>query len=121
MKVVFVCSPYRGMQEEVSQNIALAKRVCRMAAKQGNLVLCPHLFYPAFLRDEVEDERELGLASGLKLLEFADEVWVVDGRITSGMSREIAKAGELGIPTLCVVDPMVAEEHLMNAVMGGKE
>jgi hypothetical protein len=121
LKVVFVCSPYRGTEEEVRENTALAKRVCRKAALDGHLVICPHLFYPSFLNDAVEAEREIGIASGLRLLEYADEVWVVDGRITSGMAREIARAGELGIPTRCVVDPKAAEEHLMNAVMGGKE
>ena len=85
MKVVFVCSPYRGA--EVRENIALAKRVCRKAALDGHLVICPHLFYPSFLNDAVGTEREIGIASGLKLLEYADEVWVVDGRITSGMAR----------------------------------
>ena len=118
MKVIYVCSPYRG---DVTENVAAAKRLCRKAALQGDLVLCPHLFYPQFLQDEVEAEREIGLKSGLKLLEMADEVWVLDGRISTGMAMEIAKAGELGIPTVCVVDPQAAEEHLMNAVFSGKE
>ena len=116
--IVFVCSPYRG---DVRENTALAKRVCRMAALEGHTVLCPHLFYPQFLRDENDREREIGIASGLKMLEMADEVWVVDGQISTGMSREIARAGELGIPTKCVCDPKAAEEHLLIAIEGGKE
>ncbi len=121
MKTVFVCSPYRGTREEVTRNIALAQRLCRKAALEGCLVLCPHLMYPRFLNDDDAKERELGIASGLKLLEFADEVWVADGSISRGMSREIARAGELGIPTRCVVDPRAADEHLLNAVLSGKE
>ena len=90
--IVFVCSPYRG---DVRENTALAKRVCRMAALEGHTVLCPHLFYPQFLRDENDREREIGIASGLKMLEMAEEVGVGDGQISTGISREIARAGEL--------------------------
>lgn len=118
MKVVSVCSPYRG---DIKGNVALAKRISRKAVLDGNAVICPHLFYPGFLRDEVSEEREAGINAGLKLLEFADEVWVADGKISAGMAREIARAGELGIPTKCVCDPEAAEEHLWNAVMSGKE
>ena len=121
MKTVYVCSPYRGTPEEIAGNVALAKRLSRKAALEGCLVLCPHLTYPRFLDDRDTAEREIGIASGLKLLEYADEVWVADGKISAGMSREIARAGELGIPTRCVVDPLAAEEHLLNAVLSGKE
>ena len=120
MKVVYVCSPYRGTKEEIRDHVALAQRLARKAALDGCAVICPHLLYPQFLADE-GDEREIGIASGLKLLEAADEVWVADGKISAGMSREIARAGELGIPTKCVCDPQAAEEHLLNAVMSGKE
>ncbi len=121
MKVVYVCSPYRGTAEEISKNTALAKRVCRKAALDGCAVICPHIFFTQFLDDRNEQEREIGIQSGIKLLELADELWVADGRITSGMAREIARAGELGIPTKCICDPEAAEEHLLNAVIGGKE
>lgn len=117
MRVVYICSPYRG---EVANNIALAKRISRKAALEGCLVICPHLMYPQFLVDEGE-EREIGIRSGLELLKYADEVWVAEGQISSGMSREIARAGELGIPTRSVIDPAAAEEHLLNALNCGKE
>lgn len=117
MRVVYICSPYRG---EVAKNIELAKRISRKAALEGCLVLCPHLMYPRFLADEGE-EREIGIRSGLKLLEMADEVWVAEGKISSGMAGEIARAAELGIPTRSVVDPAAAEEHLINALKCGKE
>lgn len=120
MRVVYVCSPFRGTREEVREHIALAKRLCRKAALEGCAVICPHLMYPQFLSDEGR-EREIGIQAGLKLLEAASEVWVADGKISAGMSREIARAGELGIPTKCVCDPQAAEEHLVNAVLSGKE
>ena len=51
MKVVYICSPFKGTAEEIRENIALAKRVSRKAALDGNAVICPHLLYPLFLRD----------------------------------------------------------------------
>lgn len=59
MKVVFVCSPYRGTKEEIRENVAAAKRLCRKAAKEGHVVICPHLLYPQFLADEGRG-REIG-------------------------------------------------------------
>lgn len=122
MKKVYICSPYRAdSKEELRENIAAARRMCREAVDEGNLVLCPHLLYPQFLRDEVEEEREKGIRAGLAMLEMADEIWMLSGKVSPGMCREIARAGELGIPVVSVCDPMVAEEHLLNMVLFGKE
>lgn len=122
MTKVYICSPYRAPNEkELQENIELAKRVCRSATMTGYTVLCPHLLYPQFLDDNDEEEREAGIQAGLELLETADEVWVVSGRISTGMAREIARAGELGIPTKCVIDPLVVEEHLLNTIVFRKD
>lgn len=101
MKIIYVCSPYRG---DVRNNIIRAQRICRMAALAGNTVICPHLYYPSFLDDGNEKERELGLSSAICLLSLADEVWVASGTISEGMKAEIAKAEELKIPIKIVDD-----------------
>ena len=116
MKTVYICSPYRG---NVKENVERAKRLARNAALEGCLVIAPHLLYPQFLDDGNASEREIGLNSGLKLLEFCDEVRVAEGDISHGMSREIARAGELGIPMVSVEDPLAAEERLLKAVLSG--
>ena len=85
MKTVYICSPYRGTTEEVARNVALAKRLCRKAALEGNLVLCPHLLYPRFLRDEIEAEREIGITSSLKLLERVRELVAAKGYVVSNI------------------------------------
>lgn len=94
--VVYVCSPYRG---DIQKNTELARRICRKAALEGNVVICPHLLYPQFLSDEDAEEREIGIRAGLKSLDMTDEVWIADGDISEGMLREIVTAQELGIPT----------------------
>ena len=114
MKTVFVCSPYRG---DTENNLKLARRVCRKAVNEGYAVICPHLLYPQFLSDDDENEREKGLKAGLNALEKADELWIVGSNISPGMSREIARASELGIPDKCVCDPLIAEEHLLNDIL----
>lgn len=120
MRKVFICSPFRASEpEEQKKNIKVARRICRKALQEGLVPIAPHLFFPQFLSDGDEKERELGIHAGLVMLESADEVWVVGNRVSEGMAREIAKAGELGIPTKCVMDPFVADEHLLTVL--GKE
>lgn len=120
-KVVYVCSPFRaaGANPAMEQfrNVELAKRVCKKAVREGYAVLCPHLVYPQFLVDGNPQEREQGILAGLRELELADEVWVAGGRISEGMSREIARAGAMGIPIKCIGDPRVAEDRLLEAVL----
>lgn len=120
MKKVYICSPYRATtKEELRENIAVARRLCRKAVDDGCVVFCPHLLYPQFLREEVEMEREKGMKAGMAMLEMADEVWMLSGRVSPGMGREVARASELGIPIVTVCDPNVAEEHLLNTVLLG--
>lgn len=122
MKTVYMCSPFRAdTAEERKENIDLARRVCRWAVLSGYQVECPHLFYPQFLDDNDPEQREIGMELGAKKLEAVDEVWVVGNRISEGMSREIAKASEMGIPVKCVSDPLTAEEQLLNAILSVEE
>ena len=122
MKKVYICSPYRAdTKEKLRENVEAAKRLSRRAALEGNLVFCPHLCYPQFLNDCDEAEREMGMKAGLELLGMADEVWMLAGAVSAGMAAEIAKASELGIPVITMCDPMVAEEHLLAAIMCGED
>ena len=118
---LFICSPYRAAGENaeviLSENIALAKRVCRKAVMEGYNVFCPHIFFTQFLDDDKPSEREIGMAAGLEQLKLCDELWVVGNNITEGMSREIAIAGELGKRITCVCDPRLGEERILDAIM----
>lgn len=119
-KVVFICSPYRAADEkELAENVALARRACRYALDTDCVPYAPHLFFPQFVSEK--DEREKGMEAGLEMLQRVDELWVVGNRVTEGMAQEIALASQKGIPVMTVVDPLVAEEHLLDAVFGGKE
>ena len=67
----------------------------RMACEEGHLPIAPHLLFPQFLNEGIEEERRLGIAMGMELLTLCDEVWVF-GEATEGMAAEIASATEQG-------------------------
>ena len=103
--LVYICSPYRPVlsdpilrANELVDNLKLARDACTLAVFRGYEPIAPHLYYPQFLNDENEEERTLGMELGMKALERCQEVWIVSLRISSGMSAEIRKAQELGIP-----------------------
>lgn len=95
MKLVFVCSPYRGDEEE---NTANARKYCRLVAGCGYIPIAPHLLFPQFLDDSDEIQRLKGIHMGLELLKLCSQMWVFANEVTEGMELEIQKARELDIP-----------------------
>lgn len=100
MKTCFVCSPFRGKDaDERARNVKVAKDLCLDAVRKGFAPLAPHLFFPAFLDEDVVAEREQGIAAGTEWLTRCDEIWVFDlNGISAGMNFEIAFAIRHGIP-----------------------
>lgn len=94
-KIVFICSPFAG---DIEGNTARARRYGRFAVTKDKVPIVPHLMYPQFLYEDDPEERRLGIDMGLVLLSKCQELWVFDGRVSSGMAVEIAKAKSLGIP-----------------------
>ena len=91
-KKVFICSPFRG---DMEGNARKAATYSRMACEQGFLPVAPHLLFPQFLNEGIEEDRRLGISMGMELLALCDEVWVF-GEATEGMAAEIASATERG-------------------------
>jgi sugar phosphate isomerase/epimerase len=85
MKVIFVCSPFQGKQE----NIEKAKRYCRMLVDMGYIPIAPHVYFSQFMDDYNPEDRRRALEMNKKLLEFCDELWVFGDKITEGMREEI--------------------------------
>lgn len=110
MKKIFICSAYRG---DIDGNIEKAKEYCRWAAVEcGVIPIAPHLFFPQFLDDDVETERELGINMGLSLLKECSELWYFGDSITEGMKKEIDTAVKLGIPVRHV--PEIEIQNIQN-------
>ena len=125
---VFICSPFRprgdtaGQKaEDLRHNRQLAQLGCGYAVKLGYLPMAPHLFFPEFLSEDKQEEREAGIQFGLEWLSGCDELWVIGNRITEGMKREIAVAEELGIPVKHHIPVLVLEGELLDEFFGWKD
>ena len=123
---VFICSPYRAVSKdpirreaEMDENIDRVHNACRMASALGLLPLAPHGYFTNFLNDRNPQEREEGMELGMEWLAQSDEVWVVGTRVSEGMSREIAKATELGIPVRNVPEPSRMLADFIRGVKAG--
>ena len=93
--LVYICSPYRG---NIEQNTESAKAYCRMAVERGCIPIAPHLLFPQFLDDSLEEERELGMFMGLVLLTKCKELWAFGEYVSEGMEQEIRKAEARNLP-----------------------
>lgn len=106
MKLVYICSPLRGVVEE---NIKKANRYCEYAAGCDTVPLAPHAIFTAYLQDNIPEQREKGLKMGLALLRRCDEMWCCGDEITQGMQGEIDLATKLNIPIVYVLDHHMEE------------
>ena len=101
-KLCFICSPYSG---EVKKNVRFAVEYCTYAVVTNLNPIAPHLLYPQFLSDKIDEQREHGLRLALELLARCDLMWVCGEHISEGMKGEIAEAERLGIPIEYVSEP----------------
>jgi len=85
MKVVYICSPFKGRKE----NMANAIRYCRKVVDMGHIPIAPHVYFPQFMDDNNPLDRRKALEMNKRLMEFCDELWVFGDDITEGMEKEI--------------------------------
>ena len=100
MKKVYVCSPLKAYgYNTITYNILKAKEYCRFVAMEtGNIPIAPHIYCTEFLKDDIPEERELGMNMGLELLMSCRELWVFGDHISDGMAREIELAATKQMP-----------------------
>jgi len=119
MSFVFVCSKFRpdpalGEEEkQLEHNLRVARLACRLVVKQGDIPFAPHLLYPLFLDDSKEEERELGICAGIRILAICDRILVVENGIerrSEGMRAEISIAGMFCIPQTFVMESYLIKE-----------
>lgn len=117
-KLVYICSPLRGDYENNMEN---AMAYCSVAMKHlpDVVPIAPHIYFPRFLDDTNEEERELGMAAGIALLDKCDELWAFGLENPSeGMEREIEHATERGIPVLNGF--YVLQDAIVKKMRGGR-
>ncbi len=109
MKKVYICSPLGG---DVAHNLEQIRRYTRFALMCGTAPVVPH-FYALCLDDNKSNEREIGMAAGLSLLWFCDELWVFGNTVTEGMKSEIQFCKNLNIRIKSI------REKEIRKVLGG--
>ncbi len=72
MKRIYIAHPYASAPEA---NTSAMLGICRRIALAGDMPLAPALYFPNFLDDTDNTEREIGLILALRLLDICDEVW----------------------------------------------
>ena len=98
MRLVILESPYAG---DIEANVAYARACVRDSLLRGEAPIASHLLYtqPGVLRDELEDERRLGIDAGLAWRAVAEaSVVYTDRGISIGMKYGIAAAEKAGVP-----------------------
>ena len=89
MPIIYICSPYRG---DTIRNTELARKYSKFAVGKGAIPITPHLVFPQFLNDGIEDERKHAIRMNLVLLDRCEEIWVFGDKISEGMEAEIERA-----------------------------
>lgn len=102
MRRVYVESPYGSDNPEIIQrNIVYARACLRDCILRGEAPFASHLLYTqdGVLRDEVPEERELGMEAGFAWGARADATVVYDDYgISIGMQKGIERAQKEGRP-----------------------
>lgn len=93
MKRVYVCAPLGG---NVESNLKKVRAYTEYALRCGTAPVVPH-FYAECLDDNDPKDREIGLAAGLSLLWFCDELWLFGDAVTDGMKNELQFCKNLNI------------------------
>ena len=100
MNKVYICSPIGG---NIKENLQKVKEYTRYALMCGTAPVVPH-FYALCLNDNIPKEREIGMAAGLSLLWFCDEMWIFGDEVTESMKAEMQFCKSLNIPVRKVRD-----------------
>lgn len=101
MITVYICSPYRGSEEEIKRNVEYAKELTALALNSGFAPITPHLYLTQVTNDEIPEERAAGLYAGKQILEKCDVVIMGCKYGTSeGMLAEVQLARSRRIPII---------------------
>ena len=79
------------------EDMEQATRYCREVYEAGFSPVCPLLFLPLFLNDEVPEEHKSGIDIGRDLLRRSHVLVVCGGGISEDVKNDIAVAARLGI------------------------
>ena len=99
MKVVYICSPCRGMPPWNNRhlNLAAADHLMKIVAEFGHVPIAPHVFYQFIFDEEKDPEmREAGLRAALRLM-CACDCLICHPLMAHGMRVELEIADRIGL------------------------
>jgi hypothetical protein len=97
MRVVYIAHALAApTRAEMDENRARAARWCAWAARRGVAPVATWIVLSGEL-SETQENRELGLTVDCATVERCDEIWLVGGRVSSGMKRESEHAALHGV------------------------
>ena len=108
---MYVCAPLGG---NVESNLKKVRAYTEYALRCGTAPVVPH-FYALCLDDNNPKDREIGLAAGLSLLWFCDELWLFGDTVTEGMRAELQFCKNLNI---CV--RTITEKEIQKVIGGNR-
>lgn len=90
-KVAYIASPLRG---DIEGNMIKAADFCHFAAENGYIPYAPHLLFPQFLNDNIQEERFAAMQMSEEMQKRCDELWVFceNTEPSEGMRSEIENA-----------------------------
>lgn len=100
MKLVVIESPYAGNPGEIDVNVEYARACIKDSLHRDEAPIASHLLYTqkGILRDEIKEERDLGIFAGQSWIRAADIVAVYeDLGISKGMELAIRTAKRTGV------------------------
>lgn len=116
--IIYVCSRFRSKEPETFMKyLTYTCEVSREIVMQGHEAIAPHLLYPNFLNDDIEEERNAGIKSALKLMHVSDMI-IINTKfgISEGMKEEIKHAKENNMKKYTVKDIQELKELLKRIV-----
>ena len=88
-----------------------AARYCRQVYEAGFSPVCPMLYLPLFIRDEVPEEHKSGIDISRDLLRRAHVLVVCGEAVDEGVKNDIAVAARLGVTSTTLDGILTIRTH----------
>ena len=106
--LAYITAAWSGIPE-VDMN--LAANFCRSAYEAGLAPICPRLYLPLFLNDNVPGEHKDGIDMGRDMLKRSRMLLVCGDSVDEDVKNDIAVAGRLGIAATTLEGVLAVKGH----------
>ena len=111
--LAYITAAWSGGETDIER----AAQYCRVVYEAGFSPICPRLYLPVFLHDEVPEEHKSGVDIGRDLLRRSHVLVVCGDDVDEDVKNNIAIAGRLNI-TATTLDGIIAVKGLGHKEAG---